>query len=58
VTRSTVRSFLLGLLALAGTATQPAQAEGALTLRDRLIFASSTTASRVADLLAGSFADR
>ncbi len=58
MTRSTVRSFLLGLLALAGTATQPAQAESVLTLRDRLIFASSSTAARVADLLAGSFAER
>lgn len=58
LTQSTVKSFVLGLLALAATAAQPAEAEGMLTLRDRLIFASSTTASRVSDLLAGTFADR
>jgi len=58
LTRTTVSSLLLGLLAMAATAVQPAQAESVLTLRDRLLFASSNTAGRVSNLLAGSFAER
>lgn len=58
MTRTTVKSLFLGLLAMAATAAQPAHAEGVLTLRDRLILASSNTAGRVSDLLAASFSER
>lgn len=60
MTRPTVRSLFLSLLALAAAAAAapPAQAQSVLTLRDRLIFASFHTAARVSDLLAASFAER
>lgn len=50
--------LILGAAALACAVPQAARAEGVLTLRDRLIFASSSTAGRVTDLLAGAFAER
>ena len=50
--------MMAGALALSMAVPGPASAQTALTLRDRLLVVSSTSTSRVTDLLARTFAER
>ena len=53
----TIGAGLLGLLAMLPVGG-PAEAQGAMTLRDRLVIAGSSSTEAVSRMLAGGFADR